>query len=57
MSATAIRIHESLLDPARAVVDDTLPSGEPYLLTIRQGQTLRIVDLEGNQAVDITDCP
>ena len=53
MSATAIRIHESPLDPARAVVDDTLPSGEPYLLTIRQGQTLRIVDLEGNQAVDV----
>jgi urea carboxylase-associated protein 1 len=53
---TAIHIQESLqespLDPARAVFTHTLPAGEPYLLAIEQGQTLRIVDLEGNQAVD-----
>lgn len=51
--ATAIRIRESTLDPARACHDHTLPSGEPYLLAIGRGQTLRIVDLEGNQAVDV----
>jgi hypothetical protein len=30
----------------------TLPAGEPWLHEVKQGQTLRIVDLEGNQAVD-----
>ncbi|MDI1259347.1 urea amidolyase associated protein UAAP2 [Aquabacterium sp.] len=50
---TAIRIQESALLPERAVLNHKLPSGEPYLKTIKQGQTLRIVDLEGNQAVDV----
>jgi urea carboxylase-associated protein 1 len=53
MTATAIRIQESPLDPATAVLDHTVPAGEPYLLAIDKGQTLRIVDLEGNQAVDV----
>lgn len=53
MTATAMRIQESLLDPAAAVYDVTLPSGEPWLHEIRKGQTLRIVDVEGNQAADI----
>jgi urea carboxylase-associated protein 1 len=53
MTAAAIRIHESTLDQKLAVLDHTLPAGEPYLLEIKQGQTLRIVDLEGNQAVDV----
>ena len=51
--AAAIRIRESALDERDAVHDHTLPAGEPYLLAIRKGQTLRIVDLEGNQAVDV----
>lgn len=51
-TATAIRLRESALQPSNAVHDHTLPAGEPYLLAIEQGQTLRIVDLEGNQAVD-----
>lgn len=51
-SATAIRLRESALQPSNAVHDHTLPAGEPYLLAIERGQTLRIVDLEGNQAVD-----
>jgi urea carboxylase-associated protein 1 len=50
---TAIRIQESARQPERAVLNHKLPSGEPYLLEIKQGQTLRIVDLEGNQAVDV----
>lgn len=53
MTATAIRIKESTLSAQHAVLDHTLPSGEPYLLAITKGQTLRIVDLEGNQAVDV----
>ncbi len=53
MTATAMRIQESPLDPAAAVYDVTLPSGEPWLHEIRKGQTLRIVDVEGNQAADI----
>lgn len=50
---TAAQLQASPLDPAQAIVNHTLPSGEPYLLHIAQGQTLRIVDLEGNQAVDV----
>jgi hypothetical protein len=52
-TAVAASIRESALDPAAAVLDHTVPAGEPYLLAINQGQTLRIVDLEGNQAVDV----
>jgi urea carboxylase-associated protein 1 len=43
---------ESKLDPANAVFDHCLPAGEPWFHTILRGQTLRIIDLEGNQAVD-----
>lgn len=53
MTATAIHIQESTLAPEAAVLDHTLAAGEPYLLALNKGQTLRIVDLEGNQAVDV----
>ena len=53
MTATATRIKQSTLKPEAAVLDYTLPAGEPYLLEIGRGQTLRIIDLEGNQAVDV----
>lgn len=43
---------ESPLDPATAVVDHIIPAGDGWLHLIRAGQTFRIVDLEGNQAVD-----
>jgi uncharacterized protein len=43
---------ESPLDPARAGYDHTLESGLGWTHVLRPGQTLRIVDLEGNQAVD-----
>lgn len=43
---------ESKLDPARAVHDEVIESGRGWAHTVRRGQTLRIVDLEGNQAVD-----
>jgi uncharacterized protein len=45
-------LKESTLDPAKAVYDFVLESGCGYSKEIKQGQTLRIVDLEGNQAVD-----
>ena len=53
MTITAIRMKESVLDPRAAALDRTVPSGEPCLLEIKKGQTLRIVDVEGNQAVDV----
>jgi hypothetical protein len=40
------------LDPAHAVVDAIVPAGEPWLQKIAKGQLFRIVDSEGNQAVD-----
>jgi uncharacterized protein len=43
---------ESRLQPEQAVYDYTLPSGEGWMHEIKCGQTFRIVDLEGNQAVD-----
>jgi urea carboxylase-associated protein 1 len=45
-------LTESLLDPADAVVDEICPAGEPWMKTIRKGQVFRILDTEGNQAVD-----
>ncbi len=38
--------------PDAAVHRETLAAGEPWLREVKAGQTLRIVDLEGNQAVD-----
>jgi urea carboxylase-associated protein 1 len=43
---------ESRLDPARAAFDHYQPAGEPWLHGMKRGQVLRIIDLEGNQAVD-----
>lgn len=43
---------ESRLDPAQAVVNEVCAAGEPWVGRVNKGQTLRIVDLEGNQAVD-----
>jgi urea carboxylase-associated protein 1 len=45
-------LRESTLDPAAALAIHDLPAGEPWLHELKRGQTLRIVDLEGNQAVD-----
>jgi len=45
-------LTESPLEPAAAVLDAIVRAGEPWMQELRQGQTLRIVDLEGNQAVD-----
>jgi len=45
-------LTESKLDPAKAVYDFTLPAGDGWMHEIKPGQFFRIVDLEGNQAVD-----
>lgn len=45
-------IIESTLDMQRAIHDVTVNAGEPWLHEVKRGQTLRILDLEGNQAVD-----
>ncbi|ACL74157.1 urea amidolyase associated protein UAAP2 [Thioalkalivibrio sulfidiphilus] len=43
---------ESPLDASQAVFRQVVPAGEPFTGIVRKGQTLRILDLEGNQAVD-----
>ncbi len=45
-------LQESQLEPLHAVYDYQLPAGEPWLYTVKAGQILRMIDLEGNQAVD-----
>jgi urea carboxylase-associated protein 1 len=39
-------------DPAEAICDVTVPALAPWSQIVRRGETLRIVDLEGQQAVD-----
>jgi len=43
---------ESKLNPADAVIDEICLAGDPWAKVVKKGQTLRIVDIEGNQAVD-----
>ncbi|MCK9563392.1 MAG: urea carboxylase-associated family protein [Bacteroidales bacterium] len=45
-------LTQSQKQPEAASFRATIPAGEPYLFEIRAGQTLRLLDLEGNQAVD-----
>jgi urea carboxylase-associated protein 1 len=47
-----VSLKESALDPGRAVHDEVLPAGRGWSHELRRGQIFRIVDLEGNQAVD-----
>lgn len=42
----------SQLDPAQALFDEVLESGLGWTRVLSPKQTLRIIDLEGNQAVD-----
>jgi uncharacterized protein len=42
----------SELDPAAAAVDVTLPAGQGWTHELAPGDVFRIVDVEGNQAVD-----
>lgn len=46
------QLIESKLNPDSAIIDETCAAGEPWVKIVKRGQILRIVDLEGNQAVD-----
>jgi urea carboxylase-associated protein 1 len=45
-------LKESSLDPRDAVYDQVIEAGAGFSCVVEEGQVLRIVDLEGNQAVD-----
>ncbi len=45
-------IVESRLNPQDALRSDVVPAGDYYMQVVKQGQTVRILDLEGNQAAD-----
>ena len=49
---TDTTLTESPLQAEDAVSDEIVRAGDAWLKDLRQGQTLRILDLEGNQAVD-----
>ncbi len=45
-------IVESALNPNNAILDEICNAGDPWMATVKKGQIFRILDLEGNQAVD-----
>jgi hypothetical protein len=45
-------IKVSALQPAQAIYRQVVLAGDYWLYTVKAGQTLRILDLEGNQAAD-----
>ncbi len=45
-------IVESSLQADQAVRRDIVPAGDYYMKVVKKGQTVRILDLEGNQAAD-----
>jgi uncharacterized protein len=45
-------IVESKHDVGSAAMNVIVPAGEPWIGTVKAGQVFRIVDMEGNQAVD-----
>ncbi|BCM89748.1 hypothetical protein IAD21_01595 [Abditibacteriota bacterium] len=47
-----MNLTESSLDPSAAIVSEVCPPGEGWIHLVKSGQTFRIEDLEGNQAVD-----
>jgi urea carboxylase-associated protein 1 len=45
-------IKESQLDPLHATYRKVVPAGDYFLHPVKRGDTLRLVDVEGNQAAD-----
>jgi urea carboxylase-associated protein 1 len=45
-------IVESKFQAEQAVISDTVDAGDYYLKVVKKGQTVRILDSEGNQAAD-----
>ena len=46
------QLVESKLDPKNAVLSEVCNAGDPWMAEVKKGQIFRILDLEGNQAVD-----
>jgi urea carboxylase-associated protein 1 len=49
---SAQNLVESQFNPHLAVVDEICAAGDPWVKVVKKDQVFRIVDLEGNQAVD-----
>lgn len=49
---TDSQLKDSVLLADNAVINEVCPAGEAWMGLVKKGQTFRIVDLEGNQAVD-----
>ena len=47
-----MNISESNYSSEAALLREVVPAGKPFMYTIAKGQVVRILDLEGNQAVD-----
>jgi uncharacterized protein len=47
-----LNLQVSPLHPQTALLSFVVEAGEPFVHEIRRGQIVRVVDLEGNQAVD-----
>lgn len=45
-------LQESTLKPENAISSDTVDAGDYFFKVVKAGETLRILDLEGNQAAD-----
>lgn len=45
-------LKESSLDPGNARLREVVPAGNYFLGVVNKGETVRLVDLEGNQAAD-----
>jgi len=45
-------IKQSTLKPEDAAFRETVPAGDYFLKVVKKGETVRILDLEGNQAAD-----
>lgn len=52
LNATIDTIDRSLLTSETAIYDEVIPARQPWSRVIKKGQILRIIDLQGNQAVD-----
>jgi urea carboxylase-associated protein 1 len=52
VNAELATLVPSRRDPRAAILDEIIPAGAPWLGTVCRGETFRIVDVEGNQAVD-----
>jgi uncharacterized protein len=45
-------INRPILTPETAIYDEVIPARQPWSKVINKGHILRIIDLQGNQAVD-----